>query len=196
MSAQASAYAALYLAIVTDALNDTSYHAYLAELDYGLSGGRFGVHVRSIAGCVAGRYRRCAPHTPCRVCLLLQLSFSGFTEKMPRLAESVMTRLASGEVLEDRFVVVQEQVLRGYVAPTLVRWQWLCGEVVVHTRVLRLLFVLLFPQSTQPPHLCHTPLRVPALAVPAIEVRGAAGIRTSPRLQRVKCCACSTHPPI
>lgn len=147
MSAQASAYAALYLAIVTDALNDTSYHAYLAELDYGLSGGRFGVHVRSIAGCEAGRYRRCAPHTPCRVCLLLQLSFSGFTEKMPRLAESVMTRLASGEVLEDRFVVVQEQVLRGYVAPTLARWQWLCGEVVVHTRILRLLVVFCFHRA-------------------------------------------------
>jgi len=81
----------LYLKVVRDALNETSYQAYLAELDYDLSMDRFGVN----------------------------LAFTGFTEKMPRLAKAVFERLSSGAVSEDRFLVIKEQALRGYV---LGRW--------------------------------------------------------------------------
>lgn len=78
--------AKLYTQLVQDALNEYSYDAELAGLDYSLSAFIFG----------------------------LDIEVSGYNDKMAVLLEKVLVSMRDLEVRPDRFKVVKERLMRGY----------------------------------------------------------------------------------
>lgn len=76
----------LYCELVRDALNEYSYDAELAGLDYSLSSSMFG----------------------------LDISIGGYNDKMSVLLEKVLTGMRDLEVKPDRFHVIKERLYRAY----------------------------------------------------------------------------------
>jgi insulysin len=77
--------AKLYCDIVRDALEEYSYDAELAGLDYSISGHSSGI----------------------------EIAVSGYNDKLPVLLERVLVTMRDLEVKEDRFEIIKERVLRG-----------------------------------------------------------------------------------
>ena len=76
----------LYCMLVKDALNEYSYDAEIAGLEYDLTDIPRGLHMQ----------------------------ISGYNEKMPVLLEKVLTCMRDIEIKPDRFRIVKERLLRGY----------------------------------------------------------------------------------
>lgn len=77
--------ARLYTDIVRDALEEYSYDAELAGLDYSVSSHSMGI----------------------------EIAVSGYNEKLPVLLEKVLTTMRDLEVKQDRFEIIKERLLRG-----------------------------------------------------------------------------------
>lgn len=78
--------AAMYTMLVSDELNEYSYDAEIAGLEWDLDDSTRGLHI----------------------------SISGYNEKMPVLLEKVLTCMKNIVVKPDRFQIIKERLLRGY----------------------------------------------------------------------------------